>query len=70
MTQDINALNIRVWYVEGGVHPSRVPQMFAQGKFGDPSHSHGVKLLCRHIVQQTIVLRTPSQQHNNTQRKR
>lgn len=38
----LNALNQRVWYVEGGVHPSRSPEFFALGKFSaDPSHSIG-----------------------------
>lgn len=31
----INALNVRVWYVEGGVHPARAPQYLANGKFSD-----------------------------------
>lgn len=36
------ALNIRVWYVEGGVHPSRSPQLLTLGKFsGDPAQSVG-----------------------------
>lgn len=31
----INALNVRVWYVEGGIHPAREPQFLALGKFSD-----------------------------------
>jgi len=37
----LTGLNQRVWYVEGGVHPSRSPSMLALGKFGDPSHTIG-----------------------------
>lgn len=38
----IKALNIRVWYVEGGVHPTRAPQLLALGKFStDPSQTIG-----------------------------
>lgn len=38
----IKALNIRVWYVEGGVHPTRPPQFLALGKFStDPSQTIG-----------------------------
>lgn len=29
------AINIRVWYTEGGVHPARAPQFLALGKFSD-----------------------------------
>jgi hypothetical protein len=36
------AINTRVWYVEGGVHPSRSPEMLALGKFStDPSQNIG-----------------------------
>lgn len=38
----INALNVRIWYVEGGVHPLRAPAFLALGKFStDPSQSVG-----------------------------
>lgn len=38
----LQAINQRVWYVEGGVHPTRAPQMLVLGKFSsDPSHSVG-----------------------------
>jgi len=37
----LTGLNQRVWYVEGGVHPSRSPSMLALGKIGDPSHTIG-----------------------------
>lgn len=37
----VGAINIRVWYVEGGVHPTRVPQYLSLGKFGDPSKTIG-----------------------------
>ena len=38
----LTSLNQRVWYVEGGVHPSRSPESFGLGKFSaDPSHSIG-----------------------------
>lgn len=38
----LSAINNRVWYVEGGVHPTRSPQMLALGKFStDPSQSIG-----------------------------
>jgi len=38
----LTALNNRVWYVEGGVHPTRSPQFLAIGKFSDdPSHPVG-----------------------------
>lgn len=40
--QQINALNVRVWYVRGGVHPTRAPQFLALGKFSDdPSKTIG-----------------------------
>lgn len=39
--KQLNAINQRVWYVEGGVHPSRVPQFLALGKFDDPSKNIG-----------------------------
>ncbi len=36
------AINSRVWYVEGGVHPTRPPEFLAIGKFStDPSHPFG-----------------------------
>jgi len=35
MSNQLTAINQRVWYVEGGVHPSRAPQYLAQGKFSD-----------------------------------
>jgi len=42
---DISALtgiNQRVWYVEGGVHPTKAPILLANGKFsGDPSQKLG-----------------------------
>lgn len=31
----LTAINQRIWYVEGGVHPSRAPQFLALGKFSD-----------------------------------
>jgi len=38
----INALNVRIWYVEGGVHPLHPPEMLALGKFStDPSQTIG-----------------------------
>lgn len=38
----LNAINQRIWYVEGGVHPSRAPQFLALGKFSDdPAKSIG-----------------------------
>lgn len=40
--KQISALNVRVWYVEGGVHPAHEPQMLTLGKFGDdPSKTYG-----------------------------
>lgn len=40
--KQMTALNQRVWYVRGGVHPSRVPQFLALGKFSDdPSKTIG-----------------------------
>lgn len=45
MSSDLKALtaiNTRVWYVEGGVHPTRAPQFLALGKFStDPSQAIG-----------------------------
>lgn len=39
---NINALNNRVWYVEGGVRPDRPPEMLYHGKFStDPTHTLG-----------------------------
>lgn len=35
MSNVLTALNQRVWYVEGGVHPLRAPVMLALGKFSD-----------------------------------
>lgn len=41
-SQALTGLNYRVWYVEGGVHPSRSPELLALGKFSsDPSHTIG-----------------------------
>jgi len=38
----LTALNQRVWYVEGGVHPSRSPELLALGKFStDPAKTIG-----------------------------
>lgn len=38
----LSAINQRVWYVEGGVHPTRAPQLLALGKFsGDPTQNIG-----------------------------
>lgn len=38
----LSALNTRVWYVEGGVHPLRSPSFLALGKIStDPAHSVG-----------------------------
>ena len=38
----LTALNTRVWYVEGGVHPTRTPEFLALGKFStDPSKTIG-----------------------------
>ena len=40
--QVLTGLNNRVWYVEGGVHPTRSPQFLALGKFsGDPAQKIG-----------------------------
>lgn len=40
----LQAVNNRVWYVEGGVHPLRPPTYLALGKFsGDPSQNIGEK---------------------------
>lgn len=40
--KQVQALNQRVWYVEGGVHPTRPPQFLALGKFsGDPKVTIG-----------------------------
>lgn len=40
--QALKSTSTRVWYVEGGVHPSRPPKYLANGKFGDdPSKSIG-----------------------------
>lgn len=40
--QALTALSQRVWYVQGGVHPSRSPQYLALGKFSnDPSKTIG-----------------------------
>lgn len=33
--KQLQAINQRCWYVEGGVHPSRAPQFLALGKFSD-----------------------------------
>ena len=38
----LTAINQRVWFVEGGVHPTRSPEMLAWGKFStDPSQTIG-----------------------------
>lgn len=38
----LTALNHRVWYVEGGVHPTRPPELLALGKFStDPTKAIG-----------------------------
>lgn len=38
----VTSINHRVWYVEGGVHPSRSPLLLSLGKFStDPSQSIG-----------------------------
>lgn len=38
----LTALNQRVWYVEGGVHPTRSPELLTLGKFStDPSQAIG-----------------------------
>lgn len=38
----LSAINLRVWYVEGGVHPTRSPQFLALGKIStDPSKPIG-----------------------------
>lgn len=38
----LSAVQQRVWYVEGGVHPTRSPQYFSIGKFsGDPTQNVG-----------------------------
>lgn len=40
--KQLQAINQRVWYVEGGVHPLNPPQFLALGKFSDdPSQSVG-----------------------------
>ena len=40
--QAFTAINSRVWYVVGGVHPTRSPELLAMGKFAtDPSKSNG-----------------------------
>lgn len=33
--KQVQAINVRVWYVEGGVYPNRPPQFLAIGKFSD-----------------------------------
>ena len=33
--KQVSALNVRVWYVRGGVHPARTPEFLSLGKFGD-----------------------------------
>ena len=33
--KQVQAINVRVWSVEGGVHPTRAPQFLALGKFSD-----------------------------------
>jgi photosystem II stability/assembly factor-like uncharacterized protein len=41
-TSVLTGLNQRVWYVDGGVHPSRSPELLTLGKFStDPSQSIG-----------------------------
>lgn len=38
----LSAINVRVWYIEGGIHPSRSPEMLSLGKFStDPSKNIG-----------------------------
>ena len=38
----LTAMSQRIWYVEGGVHPSRAPQLLTLGKFSDdPTKSIG-----------------------------
>lgn len=40
--KQINALNVRVWAVPGGVHPTRPPEFLSLGKFSDdPSKTIG-----------------------------
>lgn len=40
--QALTALNYRIWYVEGGVHPTRSPELLTLGKFStDPSQTIG-----------------------------
>lgn len=40
--QAMTAINVRVWYVEGGIHPTRAPQLLALGKFStDPTKTIG-----------------------------
>jgi hypothetical protein len=40
----LQAVNQRVWYVEGGVHPTRAPAYLSIGKFsGDPTQNVGEK---------------------------
>lgn len=40
--KQLAAINQRVWYVEGGVHPSRAPQLLVLGKVSDdPSQTLG-----------------------------
>lgn len=40
--QALTGINYRVWYVEGGVHPSRSPALLSLGKFStDPSQKFG-----------------------------
>lgn len=40
----LQAVNQRVWYVEGGVNPTRAPQYLSIGKFsGDPTQNVGEK---------------------------
>lgn len=42
MTDQLTAINTRVWFVAGGVHPAREPQFLALGKFSDdPTKSIG-----------------------------
>jgi len=38
----MNAINVRVWYISGGVHPARSPELLTLGKFStDPAKTIG-----------------------------
>lgn len=39
--QGVHGTNVRIWYIEGGVHPYYQPMYLSEGKMGDPSKSKG-----------------------------